>query len=368
MVAHLWMLCDFNTSSGSFQQNKSDVKAIMARFQGSGGSIDESSITRPVGRPKQSVYPTLSSGPTVHTKKPVLESLSGSAIGVPPKPSFLKNTVSAKSDTEVTEANKTKALASRFSNGQENANSKPVLAKKEPLASKPSLCLAPEAKDLRQKPQISKPPLNSSFSDCKPAIPKPPLGGAAASKPSWVKEDSGGGDSGPPTPKTPLASKPTSGMLKLRQQNEEAAADSGSLRPMAAATAAKPQVFNFKAAQNMFNKEPDKTEPQSDSKAAEVSSLPPKPPSGKKPSLKKPSTQAGGADGEGPRKKPLPNTFALGAAPAKPSRPPKVNLEPFKQGAKSCDAGQCKLKALNVLNFNVLKPNQGIYDFSVKLK
>lgn len=337
------MLCYFNSPFGSLQQNKSDVKAIMARFQGSGGSTDESPTTRPVGRPKQSVYPTLSSGPAVHTKKPVLESLSGSAVGVPPKPSFLMNTVSAKSATEVTEPNKTKALASRFSNGQDNTNTnnKPVLAKKEQLASKPPLSQTPETKDLRQKPQISKPPLNSSFSDSKPAIPKPPLGGAAASKPSWVKEDSGGGDSGPPPPKTPLAAKPTSGLLRLRQQNEETAADSGSLRPMAVAPAAKPQASNFKAAQNMFNKEPDKTE-HSDSKAATVSGLPPKPPTGKKPSLKKPSAQAGGADGEvppGPKRKPLPNTFNLGPAPAKPNRPPKVNLEPFKQGVEPCDAG-----------------------------
>lgn len=311
---------------------------MMARFQASGGSTDESSTTRPVGRPKQSVYPTLSSGPTAHSKKPVLESLSGSAVGVPPKPSFLKNTLFDKVDTEVTEPNKTKALASRFSNCQDNTNSKPVLAKKEPLASKPSLYLPPEAKDLRQKPQISKPPLNSSFSDSKPTIPKPPLGGAAVSKPSWVKEESGGGDSSPTTPKTPLAAKPTSGMLRLWQQNQETMADSGSLRPVAATTAAKPQVSNFKATQSIFDKEPDKNE-VSDSKAAETSSLPPKPPTGKKPSLKKPSPQTGGTDGEGPRRKPLPNTFALGASPAKPSRPPKVNLEPYKQGTKPCDAG-----------------------------
>lgn len=333
MASHL---SSSNLPFGFFQQNKSDVKAIMARFQGSGGSSDESPPTRPVGRPKQSVYPTLSSGPAVYTKKPVLESLSGSAVGIPPKPSFLKNTVSAKSDTEVTEPNKTKALASRFSNNQDITNSKPVLARKEQLASKPQLSPAPEA-----KPQISKPPLNSSFSDSKPAVPKPPLGSAAASKPSWVKEDSGGGVSSPLAPKTPLAAKPTSNMLRLRQSNDEAVADSGSLRPIVAPAAAKPQASHFKSAQNMFNKEPDKTE-QSDSKAATISGFPPKPPTGKKPSLKKPSSQAGGADGEdpsAPKRKPLPNTLNLGPAPAKPNRPPKVNLEPFKQGAESCNAG-----------------------------
>lgn len=318
---------------------------MMARFQASGGSADESSTTRPAGRPKQSVYPTLSSGPAVHAKKPVLESLSGSAVGIPPKPSYLRNTVSAKSDTEATEQSKTKALAGRFSNGQDNANTNgnPVLAKKEQLASKPPglppPCQASGAKDLRQRPPFSKPPLNSSSSDGKPAIPKPPLGGAAASKPRWVKEDSGGGESGPPAPKAPLGAKPTSSILRMRQQNEEMAADSGSQRP--AVVAAKPQASNFRAAQNMCNKEPDKIE-QSDGKAAAVSSPPPKPPTSKKPSLKKPSPQAGGADGEappGPKRKPLPNTFSLGPAPAKPNRPPKVNLEPFKEGAASCDAG-----------------------------
>lgn len=316
----------------------------MARFQVSGGSTDESSTTRPPGRPKQSVYPTLSSGPVVQTKKPVLESLSGSAVGIPPKPSFLKNTVSARSDTEATEPNNTKALVSRFSNDQDNANinGNPGLAKKEQLASKPPPlpppCQAPEAKDLRQRPPLSKPPLNF-FSNGKPAIPKPPLGGAAASKPSWAKEDNGGGESSPSVSKTQLGAKLTSSMMRLRQQNEEMAADSGSQRPTVAV--AKPQASNFRAAQNMFNKEPDKTE-QSDGKAGPVSALPPKPPTSKKPSLKKPSPQAGGADGDAPlepKRKPLPNPFSLGSAPTKPTRPPKVNLEPFKQGFTSCDSG-----------------------------
>lgn len=344
------MLSFSNSPFGSFQQNKSDVKAMMARFQGSGGSTEESSPSRLVGRPKQSVYPTLSSGPAVYPKKPVLESLSGSGVVIPPKPSFLKNTVSTKSDTEVTELNKTKALASRFSNSQDNTNGKPALAKKEPLALKPPLGQTPEAKDLREKPPISKPPLNSSFSDSKPAIPKPSLGVADHPKPSWVKEDCGGGDSSPLAPKTPLAAKPASGMLRLRQQNIEAAADSGSLRPTPAPAAAKPQPSHFKAAQNMFSKEPDKTE-QSDGKAAAVSALAPKPPPGKKPSLKKPSPQAGGADAgdpSAPKRKPLPNTFSLGPAPAKPNRPPKVNLEPFKQGAESCNAGESQVEISNV--------------------
>lgn len=338
----------------------------MARFQASGGSVDEST-TRPGGRPKQLVHPTLSSGPALHPKKPVLESLSASGVVVPPKPSFLKNTASVKSEAEAAEPNKTKALASKFSNGQDNAstNGKPALAKKEPLAPKPLLGQAPEAKDLRQwpPPSTSKPPLNSSFSDGKPAIPKAPLGGAAASnsKPSWVKEDSGGGESGPPAPKAPLGMKPTSSILRLRQQNEDAAAaasaDSSGQRP---AAAAKPQPSHFKAAQNMFNKEPEKTEP-SDGKTAAVSGLAPRPPTGKKPSLKKPSPQAGGADCEAPpgaKRKPLPNTFSLGPAPAKPKRPPKVNLEHYKQGAASSDAGESETEALL---FNTSKLPKGFY-------
>lgn len=343
----------------SFQQNKADVKAIMARFQASGASTDETSST-PAGRTKQPLHSTLSSGPTIPTKKPVLESLSGSAINVPPKANFLKNTVSTKSDTDAHEPNKTKALANRFANNQDDiTNSKPFIANKQHIALKPPLSPAPEDKGPGQKPPLNKPSLSSTLSDSKPAFPKPSP--AAISKPSWVKEDSSeGGASSIPPKIPPLQQKPSSSISKLRQQNEELAGantDSTSKPSLPANSTFKPPS-NFRTAQNMF-KEKDKTE-QSDSgmKAdgatkpaltATSSIPPPKPPASKKPSLKKPakpSLQTISVNGDvtsGPKRNPLPNSLALGPAPAKPNRPPKVNLENFKRGAEASDEGKLDL-------------------------
>lgn len=343
-------LHEFTFWHSSFQQNKSDVKAIMARFQAGGASTDETSST-PVGRPKQPVHSTFSSGPAIQTKKPVLESLSGSAINIPPKPNFLKNTVSTRSDTEATEPNKAKALASRFSNAQDNTNTNGKPAK--PLKS--TLSQTPEAKDLGQKPALNKPPLSSTFSDTKPVFPKPSPGGI--SKPSWVKEDSGGGESGSTPPKIPsVQSKPPSSMLKLRQQNQEVAptgTDVAIKPPPPGNSMPKPQPSSFKMAQNMFNKESDRTEQSDSSVRAEADgkppvdatscTLPPKPPAAKKPSIRRPSPHVGNVHTEatpGPKRNPLPNSFALGPAPAKPNRPPKVNLEAFKRGAEPCDDGK----------------------------
>ncbi|XP_042250538.1 FYN-binding protein 1 isoform X1 [Thunnus maccoyii] len=341
-------------------ENKADVKAIMARFQTSGASTDEPSSTPPV-RTKPQLHPTFSSGPAIQTKKPVLESLSGSAINVPPKPSFLKNTPSTKSDTEALEPNKAKALASRFGNTQDdnNANNKPFIVNK-PL--KPPFSQAHEAKGPVHKPPLHKPPLSSTLSDAKPALPKPSP--AISSKPSWVKDTSGGGppsNTSSTTPKVPpVQPKLSSSLGKLRQQNEEAASNTDT-----ANKTSPPTSYNFKpppvfrTAQNTFNKE-DKTE-QSDSGVradggnklpltAAKSIPPPKPPASKKPSFKKPSKpfpQTGSVNGDatsGPKCNPLPNSLALGPAPAKPNRPPKVNLENFKRGAEASDDGSGTFK------------------------
>lgn len=316
----------------------------MARFQASGASTDETSSTP--GRTKQPLHPTLSSGPTIQAKKPVMESLSGSAINVPPKPTFLKNTVSTKSDTEVHEPNKTKALASRFAQTQDDTNTtnKPFIKQQ-----KPSFSQTPEAKGPVQKPPFNKPPLSSTLSDCKPAFPKPSP--AVSSKPSWMKEDSGGGVTPSPPPKIPpLQQKPSSSIGKLRQQNEEmAAANTDAANKPPTNSTFKPPP-NFRSAQNLFNK--DKTE-QSDCDGANKpplavtnSILPPKPPASKKPSLKKPpnlSSKTSSINDDaapGPKRNPLPNSLALGPAPAKPNRPPKVNLESFKRGVEASDDGE----------------------------
>uniref|UniRef100_A0A3Q3JTB2 SH3 domain-containing protein n=1 Tax=Monopterus albus TaxID=43700 RepID=A0A3Q3JTB2_MONAL len=331
-------------------ENKADVKAIMARFQTSGPSSDESSST-PAGRTKQSLHPTLSSGVNVQTKKPVLESVPGSAINVTPKPTFLKNAVSPKSDTEAQEPNKSKALASRFANSQNDTNSKPFIVNKQQTPLKPSV-LAPEAKIPGQKPALSKPSLSSTLSDSKVAFPKPPL--AVSSKPSWVKEDSGGGTppTTSPTPlKMPLQQKPSS-LTKLLQQNEGLAGTNTDTTVKASPpTNSTPKpASNFRATQNMFIKQ-DRNE-QSDSGGAKKPPLtatnsipPPKPLPSKKPSLRmsaKPSPQASSVNDNvtsGPKRNTLPNSFALGPAPAKPNRPPRVNLEKFKRPAEASDEG-----------------------------
>nr|XP_020461598.1 FYN-binding protein isoform X2 [Monopterus albus] len=336
-------------------ENKADVKAIMARFQTSGPSSDESSST-PAGRTKQSLHPTLSSGVNVQTKKPVLESVPGSAINVTPKPTFLKNAVSPKSDTEAQEPNKSKALASRFANSQNDTNSKPFIVNKQQTPLKPSV-LAPEAKIPGQKPALSKPSLSSTLSDSKVAFPKPPL--AVSSKPSWVKEDSGGGTppTTSPTPlKMPLQQKPSS-LTKLLQQNEGLAGTNTDTTVKASPpTNSTPKpASNFRATQNMFIKQ-DRNE-QSDSGGAKKPPLtatnsipPPKPLPSKKPSLRmsaKPSPQASSVNDNvtsGPKRNTLPNSFALGPAPAKPNRPPRVNLEKFKRPAEASDEGHGTMK------------------------
>lgn len=330
-----------------FQETKSDVKAIMARFQASDATDENPSM--PAGRPKQPLHPLLSSGPIIHAKKPILDSLSGSPINVPPKPSFQKNTVPAKSDTEGHELNKTKALVSKFSNAQDNTNGndKPFTANKQHLPLKPLPSQAPEAKGPGQKPPPNKPSLSSTLSDSKSVFPKPSP--AAIPKPSWVKEDTDRSETDSTRPKLPpLQNKPSSNIFKLRQQNEEMVTANTDI----ASKPFKPQP-NFKIAQNMFNKEPDRTEqPENGVKAEGVSKTPlvathsippPKPPASKKPSLKKASPQASSVNGEttsGPKRRPLPNMLALGPPPAKPNRPPKVNLEPFKTGAEASDDGK----------------------------
>ncbi|CAN9504936.1 unnamed protein product [Ophioblennius macclurei] len=371
--------------------DKSDVKSIMARFQANGSSADEPSPA-PAGRPKQPLHPTMSSGPA-SPKKPVFESFSSSgaagtgANAVSPRANFLKNTVSSKSDTDAPEVNKTKAIASRFANVQDDANNKPFAGNKFPK---------PELKPLGQKPSFNKPsPSAAAASESKPAFPKTSLGtkpswvkedggggggvapNAAATseskpafpkpslgtKPSWVKEDGGGGGGGvapnatstPPKAPSPHQ-KPSSVIGRLRQQSEDGTASgvdaANNNKPPPPVNAAVKPLSNFRTAQNLFNK--DKVE-QADGGGgggggstkpplATVNSLPPpKPLASKKPSLKKPSSGSpddnAAAAASGPKRKALPNPFSLGPAPAKPNRPPKVNLESFKRGADSSTVG-----------------------------
>ncbi|XP_071386418.1 FYN-binding protein 1 isoform X1 [Centroberyx affinis] len=341
--------------------NKADVKAIMARFQ-TGGTNGTEEVSPPAVRTKPALHPTLSSGPPLHTKKPVSESLSGSAISIAPKPAFLKSTISTKSAPEVREIPKTKALASRFENAQEDTtgNSKPLIANKQQLPFKPALSQDAEAKSPIHKPPLHKPSLSSTLPDSKPAFPKPSPGVASNSKPSWVKEDSGGAPSISSSTPPKIQQKPSSAVAKLRGQNEElrgANTDSAN-KPLHTANSAVKQS-NFRTAQNVFSK--DKTDQSDGGSKGEganklplsaSSSTPPlKPPTNKKPSFVRrppgPSAQTNSISGDatsGPKRNPLPNSLALGPAPAKPNRPPRVNLESFKRGAEASDDGPGTLK------------------------
>uniref|UniRef100_A0A1A7WYZ3 FYN binding protein n=1 Tax=Iconisemion striatum TaxID=60296 RepID=A0A1A7WYZ3_9TELE len=323
---------------------KADVKAMRARFQAGGVSTEDSSST-PVGHPKQSVQPTLS-GPT-NQRKPVSGTLSSS---LPPKPSPLKATLSSKSDTDATEPNKIKAMANRFGHSQDESMipNKAAITNKLQSTLKPAFPQTPEAKGFAQKS-----PLNKPSSENKPAFPKPP--GVPTSKPSWVKEDTDGvtvSNTTSTPPKIPnLQQKPISNVRKMWQQSEDqgdANTETVNKPPPQITVASKP-ASNFKSAQNMFNKEKDTSESTESSVvskrtfAASSTFPPPAPPASKKPSIKKPTKfppQANGTNGEaGPKRNPLPNSLALGPAPAKPNRPPKVELENFKRGAEASENG-----------------------------
>lgn len=333
----------------NYFQEKSDVRAMRARFQ-TGGSCTEESSSPPVGRIKTPLHPTLS-GPAAH-KKPVLESLSASGMNV--KPSTLKSTLSSKIDSDAPETNKIKAMANRFAHAQDDSTNKPSGANKVPTTVKPQLPPPVEAKGPGHPSPLNKPSINSTQSDPKPVFPKPP--GSLNSKPNWMKEDRGGGTAVNATstpPKAPtLQSKPISGVRKMWQQNEEQAeANTDTVsKPSPPVTPVFKPPSNFRTAQNMFNKEKDTSEqkesgPVSKSPfTASNAAPPPKPPTNKKPSIKNPARSAqkavnGDAAG-GPKRNPLPNSLALGPPPAKPNRPPKVDLANFKRGAEPSDNGK----------------------------
>uniref|UniRef100_A0A668A139 FYN binding protein b n=1 Tax=Myripristis murdjan TaxID=586833 RepID=A0A668A139_9TELE len=341
------------------QDNKADVKAIMARFQAGGTNGTEDSSSSPLVRTKPPLHPTVSSGPPLHSKKPVLESLSGSGISTAPKPTFLKNSVSVKSAPEIRESPKTKALASMFANAQEdtNSNSKPLTVNKPQSPFKPPVSQDADHKSPKPKPPLQKPSLSSTLPDSKPAFPKPSPGVTA--KPSWVKEDS---TTPPKIP--PSQQKPSSAIAKLRQQNEEAggANTDSTSKPLNVPNSAVKPSSNFRTAQSIFNKEMDKPDPPDNGVKTEGATKPPlsgststpplKPPASKKPSFvrRQPgvSNSITGDDPSAPKRKPLPNSLALGPPPAKPNRPPRVNLEAFKRDAKTSDDSKLFSKVITL--------------------
>lgn len=298
-----------------FQDKKTDVKAIMARFNSGTSPSDGDAKPVPGSRPKVPVHPTVSSGPPFNAKKPVLEgSLSGSAASSTsaPKPNFLKSTASTSSAPEIRET------------------PKPSLGKQFPPKPKPAdgdgETKSPFHKVPLQKPSLGvASPMTSTVNDHKPTVPKPPptvaKPSAAVAKPPWVKdkpEDSATTPTPSPTPPKPLAQKPKSSLSQIRQNTEDST---------------QPKPFGVRAAQNIFNKD------KGEDKVNGESTVGPKPSPAfltQKPLLsKKPSVPGGplvSDDPSAPKRNPLPNIFALGSAPAKPNRPPNVNLDRFSVG------------------------------------
>ncbi|XP_064163906.1 FYN-binding protein 1 isoform X2 [Anguilla rostrata] len=344
----------------------------MARFNtGTGSSEDTPAVEVPGARPKVPVHPTFSSGPPLQAKKHVLESsLSGGVrVGGTPKPNFLKGTASTTSAPEVCEFPRPKPLAGKFGAPQDEG--KPAVAKQpafkpkppdlsrdsepKPLipkvpVQKPSLSGTPEGKSFpkpplalaKPPPAQAKPPLaqakpSPAQPKQPPALTKPPLALAkpppSQTKPPWVKDDAksedGGAGAGLNAPKMPLAPKPKSSVIAMRTQVEDGG--DPALSPLKASS--------FRAAKSLFNK--DSIDSQGPEKSG-PSPLNSHDPPGPKPSfaprasfVKTQRDQKENANPSAPKRNPLLNKLALGNPPAKPNRPPSVNLEKFRKQAEN---------------------------------
>lgn len=319
------------------QDNKSDVKAIRARFQTAGVSMEGSAAARP----KTAVHPTLS-GPMVPSKKPALEvSLSG-GVAAPasnstnPKPGYVKNLVSNNSASELWETPKSKALASRFEKATANEDNIPPFAK--PLKPKP-----PDSNlngDLKPKIPFQKP----LITEAKNTFPKPPPVTNKPFKSPKPENNESTVNATPIPPKIPAAPKPKSTIGIFRQQPEDNKEEDSTAKPNAHSNV---KHSSFRAAQNMFSKVEetgkDESKPQISKESQGSGPLVPR----KKPSYKGkptgPDTHTGKDDPSAPKRNPLTNLLALGSAPSKPNRPPKVNLEKFKKGAEPPSEGECSI-------------------------
>ncbi|XP_053504116.1 FYN-binding protein 1 isoform X3 [Ictalurus furcatus] len=316
----------------TIMDNKSDVRAIRARFQTAGVSMEGSGAARP----KTTVHPTLS-GPMVPSKKPALEvSLSGSAAAAAaanstnPRPSYVKNIVSNNSAPEPWESSKSKALVSRFENANANEDSKPPFAK--PLKPKP-----PDwNQNSEQKPKI---PLQKPLiTEAKNVFPKPPVTTKPFKSPKPENNESTV-NTIPTTPKMPAAPKPKSSINLLWQQAGDEKEEDQTAKPFSRANL---KNSSFHTAHNRFNKPEEPAKDESKSQSSKESQVPGPSVPQKKPSYK---TKPSGLDAQtvkdplAPKKNPLTNLLALGSAPSKPNRPPKVNLEKFKKAAEPPSEG-----------------------------
>ncbi|XP_066568261.1 FYN-binding protein 1 isoform X2 [Amia ocellicauda] len=346
--------------------NKADVKAIMARFN-TNNSPGEG---LPGSRPKVAVHPTFSGGSSLQAKKATLESnLSGNmSSNTAPKPAFLKNTGPVKTEEKNDKDlpfPKLKPTGSKFggvNNAQEE--SKPPFPRQQFKPKPPETSKDSEPKSPFPKPPLNKPTLSSNLQDKepKPAFPKP----AAVSKPPWVTENSKSEEKSPgPSAgvKMPHPPKPKSSFKVLKTQVEETNKTESVGKPFSGVVLKQSGGRNFPSPLVKENSEPkdnnDKAEDTAKSNTKPMSALiarlnqesseeikpPPQKPHFGAPKQNIPNKplidkfQKENEDPSAPKRNPLPNKFALGTPPAKPNRPPNVNLEQFKKDAESKNNG-----------------------------
>uniref|UniRef100_W5N4E6 FYN-binding protein 1 n=1 Tax=Lepisosteus oculatus TaxID=7918 RepID=W5N4E6_LEPOC len=289
-------------------------------------------------------------------------SLSGSTTSnTPPKPNFLKSSGPPKTPDEKNDKDpafpKLKPTANKFGGNQNTLEEGKPAFPKQPL--KPKLSEAP--KESEAKPMFPKPPLqkatgssNLQDKETRPAVPKP----AAVSKPPWLTDTAKTGETSTTSatpPKMPLAPKPKSSFKVLKAQADEGNTTDPAAKPFSGVSL-KPSDNSEVSASNNKSEDVPKTDTkplnarnaflaklnQDSSDEAAPSRKPPpqklnfaahKPDFPRKPSAL--GAQKENSDPSAPKRNPLPNIFALGSPPAKPNRPPNVNLEQFKKGAES---------------------------------
>lgn len=316
------------------QDNKSDVKAIRARFQTAGVSIEGSAAARP----KTAIHPTLS-GPMVPSKKPALEvSLSGGVAAAAsnssnPKPSYLKNIAFNNSAPESWDSPKPKAITSMFENANANEDNKPPFAK----------LLKPKPPDSNQngEPKPKVPLQKPLIAEAKNTFPKPPPVTTKPFKSPKPENNESTVNTIPTLPKMPAAPKLKSAISMLRQQPDEE--EDSMAKPVSHSNV---KNSSFRTAQNLFNKAEEASKDESKPLSSKESQVAGPAVPRKKPSYRgKPVVpDAQKDDPSAPKRNPLPNTLALGSAPSKPNRPPKVNLEKFKKGAEPPGEGECSIE------------------------
>ncbi|KAK0143014.1 FYN-binding protein 1 [Merluccius polli] len=343
---------------------KPDVKAMMARFQTgqtNGGDGPGFPVAR--GRPKVPLHPTVSSGLPSSTSSPAPStppkpSLERPASGnLPSKPAFPRASSHSSSCKGARGGGGgggggqelAKALANRFSTPQEVST--PFPRGKEQFPIKAPLSQDAEAPLPRPKPPLFKPSVSATLPESKPAIPKPPPPVPLAAKPGVAVPSN---HSGAPYKAPPTHQKPNSAVNKLWQQREEAAADSehkhgnpqASHLPAGFSIGVFNQDAGDKAKKVQAGASAEKTNPNPSPNPnllnTRSAAPPPMPQATKRPSfLRKgldphssPKADSVGTDGA-PRRNPLPNTLLLGPAPAKPSRPPRVNLDNFRRSGSA---------------------------------